>query len=183
MHREFEWSYRLPRSFLEKTDSALVERYKPFIWRFVRKFITRNPWLAPRWLDIRKAAVGLAEEAEKKFKPELGHDFSTYLRHHLKRLHRIYGLDRYQGRRTDRTKARSRFGRGENREIDWSEHLAALRKLRQAPLRPTEKAVLRWMLDPKGRTLTQVAAANGVSKGAASKIRYRLLLKGNKESG
>src|SRR5262245_30465262 len=88
------------RAYLEGTESDLVERYKPFIWRYVRRFITRNPWLSPRWLDVRNTALRLAEEAEKKFKPELGYDFSTYLRHRLKRLHRVYGLDRYQGRRT-----------------------------------------------------------------------------------
>jgi hypothetical protein len=163
------------------TRSALVERYKPFIWRFVRKFLSRNPWLAPKWLDIRMQALRLAEEAEKKFKPELGHDFSTYLRHRLKRLHRLNGLDRYRGRRTDRTIARSKFGRGKDRVIDWSEHLPALRKLRGTPLRPTEKAVLRWMLDRKG-TLTQVAAANGIHKSTASKIQYRLLLRSCRQS-
>jgi hypothetical protein len=61
--------------------------------------------------------------------------------------------------------------------IVWQDHVHMLRSLFAEPLRPIEIAILNWMIDPRGLTLTQIAANNGISKGYASKLRYRLLLK------
>jgi hypothetical protein len=65
--------------------------------------------------------------------------------------------------------------------VNWRQHRPALIELEQnqrQSLRLTEKAVLDWMIAPGARNLKQVAEWIGVSKGYASKIRYRLLLKG-----
>jgi hypothetical protein len=65
-----------------------VKQYEPFIRKRVAEVCKQYPGL--RYEQILFRAVELALAAEKKFKPELGNDFSTYLRHRLKELHRLH---------------------------------------------------------------------------------------------
>jgi len=67
--------------------SGLVKKYEPFIRKHVREFCQCYPGL--RYEIALCWAVELAIAAEAKFKPKLGNDFSTFLRPHLKRLHRL----------------------------------------------------------------------------------------------
>jgi hypothetical protein len=67
--------------------SGRVKQYEPFIRKYVGKFRRNYPRL--RYDDLLSEAVRLAYEAEKSFKPGLGNDFSTFLRGHLKGLHRF----------------------------------------------------------------------------------------------
>ena len=167
--------------------SGLLWQYKPFIlteaWKYSRRY-----WLP---LDVvLDHAVYLAAIAEKKFDPGRGYDFSTFLRWHLRGLHRfcqkevpfvwrsLTSGDR-QPKPTDRYRARLEYG-DERGRISWDEHIPALLDLEQhqrQSLRLVEKAVLDWMIEPGDRTLSQVADWIGVTKGYASKIRYRLLHK------
>ena len=66
--------------------SGLVKQYEPFIKKWCSNFAGRYPHL--EMADILSDAVAIAFEAEKKFKPELGYDFSTLLRYHLLGMHR-----------------------------------------------------------------------------------------------
>ena len=114
-------------------------------------------------------------------------NFSTHLRHRLQRLNRIaqwHITVRYGRPSWRRTKPRSYRQRAINAfnqlPIRWDEHRPALLDLDQSQgnsLRTYEKAILDWMIDPVGRTLTQVAEENEITKGWASKVSYRLLLK------
>ena len=67
--------------------SGLVKQYERFIRKHVREFCAGYPGLqyelALGW------AIERAIAAEAKFKPELGNDFSTFLRPYLRRLHRL----------------------------------------------------------------------------------------------
>jgi len=67
--------------------TGLVKEYEPFIRKRVTMFCKAYP--AVRRQDALIEAVKIAIEAETKFKPELGYDFSTFLRWHLKSLKRI----------------------------------------------------------------------------------------------
>jgi hypothetical protein len=69
------------------SKSGLVKQYEPFIRTEVAEFCKKYPRLNREHILIE--AVRLALDAEKKFKPELGYDFSTLLRHYLKGLHRF----------------------------------------------------------------------------------------------
>ena len=171
--------------------SGLVAQYAPFILNETRKYASRY-WLP--FDDVLDHAVGLAAIAAKKFDAGRGYDFSTFLRHHLKGLHRfckkeyrhnnrgmysLYPFREKEPKPSDRYRARLEYGDDHGR-INWDEHIPALIDLEQhqrQSLRLTEKAVLDWMIEPEGRTLCQVAAWIGVTKGYASKIRYRLLHK------
>jgi hypothetical protein len=68
--------------------SGLVKQYQPFILRGVTKFCRQYPGLSRQEVLFRAVELSLA--AEKAFKPELGYDFSTLLRHRLKELHRLH---------------------------------------------------------------------------------------------
>ena len=149
---------------------------------------SRRYWLP---LDVvLDHAVYLAAIAEQKFDPGRGYDFSTFLRWHLRgpaqvlpkrgsvRL-AVATLGDRQPKPTDRYRARLEYG-DERGRISWDEHIPALLDLEQhqrQSLRLVEKAVLDWMIEPGDRTLSQVADWIGVTKGYASKIRYRLLHK------
>ena len=67
--------------------TGLVKEYEPFIRKWVTTFCKAYP--AVRRGDTLIEAVKIAIEVESKFKPELGHNFSTFLRWHLKGLKRI----------------------------------------------------------------------------------------------
>jgi hypothetical protein len=67
--------------------TGLVREYEPFIRKRVTTFCKAYP--AVRRQDALIEAVKIAVEVEAKFKPELGYDFSTFLRGHLKGLKRI----------------------------------------------------------------------------------------------
>jgi hypothetical protein len=66
--------------------SGLVKQYEPFIRKHVSEFCRRNSQLQRD--GVLFEAVRIAAGAEKRFKPELGYDFSTFLRNHLKSLKR-----------------------------------------------------------------------------------------------
>jgi hypothetical protein len=71
--------------------SGLVKQYEPFIRNEVAEFCKKYTRL--RRDHVLMEAVKLALDAAKKFKPELGYDFSTLLRHYLKGLHRFAEQD------------------------------------------------------------------------------------------
>jgi hypothetical protein len=71
--------------------SGLVKLYEPFIRNEVAEFCKKYTRL--RRDQVLIEAVRLAFDAAKKFKPELGYDFSTLLRHYLKGLHRFAEQD------------------------------------------------------------------------------------------
>jgi DNA-directed RNA polymerase specialized sigma subunit len=66
--------------------SGLTKQYEPFIRQTVTEFCKQYPRANRQ--DLLIEAVRLATVAEAKFEPELGNDFSTFARHHLKGLHR-----------------------------------------------------------------------------------------------
>jgi len=72
--------------------SGLVGQYKPFIRKYVSEFCQRYPQLQRE--GVLFEAVRIAAGVEKRFKRELGYDFSTFLRNHLK------GLERYADKET-----------------------------------------------------------------------------------
>jgi hypothetical protein len=69
--------------------SGLVKQYEPFIRAEVSKFCGQFPWV--RYDDVLIEAVKLADQAAKRFNPDLGNDFSTLLRHYLKKLYAMAG--------------------------------------------------------------------------------------------
>ena len=73
--------------------SGLVKQYEPFIRKHVGEFCKRYPGLQRDGVLLE--AIRIACNTEKRFKPELGHDFSTPLRHALK------GLNRYAKKETE----------------------------------------------------------------------------------
>jgi hypothetical protein len=72
--------------------SGLVKQYEPFIRKEVGEFCKR--WQTLSRDDVLSWAVEIAIGAEARFKPELGYDFSMFLRNHLK------GLSRFAERET-----------------------------------------------------------------------------------
>jgi hypothetical protein len=156
---------------------GLVAQYKPFILKETRKYSQRYK------LPLRHLiheAVSIANGVAEKFDPHRGYDFSTPLRWHLRSLNR-HAQKHYQAVRGRKREPTSRVERAMMYRgmwpIVWQDHVHMLRSLFAEPLRPIEIAILNWMIDPRGLTLTQIAANNGISKGYASKLRYRLLLK------
>lgn len=67
--------------------SGLVKQYEPFIRARVSKFCEQFPWIS--YDDVLIEAVRLAVQAAGHFNPDLGHDFTTLLRHYLKKLYAI----------------------------------------------------------------------------------------------
>jgi DNA-directed RNA polymerase specialized sigma subunit len=94
--------------------SGLVKQYEPFIRKHVGEFCKRYP--EPQRDGVLLEAIRIASNTEKRFKPELGHDFSTPLRHALK------GLRRYAKRETEPDYARwLPEEKRSNREFDEAE--------------------------------------------------------------
>jgi hypothetical protein len=72
---------------------GLVAKYKPFILNRIRPFLENNRHLSRREVIID--AIRITWECSQKFEPELGFDFSTYLRHLLpNRLYDLYGIEK-----------------------------------------------------------------------------------------
>ena len=94
--------------------SGLVKQYEPFIRKHVGEFCKRYPGLQRDGVLLE--AIRIACNTEKRFKPELGHDFSTPLRHALK------GLNRYAKKETEPDYARwLPEEKRSNREFDEAE--------------------------------------------------------------
>lgn len=170
--------------------SGLLAQYKPFILKETRRYSDQY-WLP--FDDVLDHALHLAAIAAKRFNPGLGYDFSTFLRWHLMGLHRFCQKEYRHNNRwvlllphperkpvpTDRYRARLEYG-DERGRINWDEHrptLIDLEQYQQQTLTLIEKAVLDWMIEPGDRTLSEVAAWIGCTKGYASKVRYKLLHK------
>jgi hypothetical protein len=72
---------------------GLAARYKPFILTRIKPFLQNNRHLNRN--EVITDAIRITWEASQKFKQELGHDFSTYLRHLLpNRLYDLYGIEK-----------------------------------------------------------------------------------------
>jgi hypothetical protein len=65
--------------------TGLVKQYEPFIRTWVADFCQQFPWVNHG--DVLVEAVLQADKAAKRFKPELGHDFSTLCGLYLKKLY------------------------------------------------------------------------------------------------
>jgi hypothetical protein len=165
------------REFVDPFEdcSARVAQFKPFILKQVTWY-SRHYKLAHRFLLIE--ALLIAEEAERTFDPSRAKSFATHLGWRLQRLHRIaqrelrsiYGPPKWEKRHrfSDRVQARWDCGKGDDLRIDWDEQKPQLRKLVGLnTLTERERNVLDWMLDARGRTLTEMAAANAMPKGSA----------------
>jgi hypothetical protein len=74
--------------------TGLVKQYEPFIRSYVGEFCRDHPGAI--YEHVLVDAARIAVEFEPKFKPELGHDFSTPLRTWFKRLHRLWEAERHQ---------------------------------------------------------------------------------------
>jgi hypothetical protein len=173
-----------PPSFRDAfPPDGLVAKYKPFILKETLRY-SRHYKLPFRALI--HSALSIALKAERTFDPQRAKDFSTHLRHCLQRLNRIaqsllsarYGRPGWSRIEPSyRQRAVHAFNQC---PIRWDDHRPALLDLDQRQrnsLRTYEKAILDWMIDPGGRTLTQIAEENEITKSWASKVRYRLLLK------
>jgi hypothetical protein len=72
---------------------GLAAKYKPYILNRIKPFLENNPHLNRNEVIID--AIRITWQAGQKFKPELGNDFSTYLRHLLpNRLYDLYGIEK-----------------------------------------------------------------------------------------
>jgi hypothetical protein len=67
--------------------TGLVRKYAPFIRKEVRDYCKMYTYVRPE--EMLAEAIRIAVEVESRFDPNLGNDFSTPLRHHLKGLHRF----------------------------------------------------------------------------------------------
>ena len=67
--------------------TGLVKKYEPFIRNEVRDYCKQYPNV--RYEEMLAEAVKIAVKFEPKFDPNLGNDFSTPLRWHLRELHRF----------------------------------------------------------------------------------------------
>jgi hypothetical protein len=65
--------------------SGLVKQYERFIRKRVSKFCEEFPWVS--YDNALIEAVRLADQAAKRFNPDLGYDFSTFLLPYLKKLY------------------------------------------------------------------------------------------------
>jgi hypothetical protein len=74
--------------------AGLTKQYEPFIRKFVGGFCVEHPGAI--YEHVLVDAVRISMAAEAKFKPELGYDFSTFLRKHLLGLLRLYWNERRQ---------------------------------------------------------------------------------------
>jgi hypothetical protein len=74
--------------------TGLTKQYEPFIRSYVGEFCRDHEGAI--YEHVLVDAVRIAVEFEPKFKPELGHDFSTPLRTWFKRLHRLWEADQHQ---------------------------------------------------------------------------------------
>jgi hypothetical protein len=74
--------------------TGLTKQYEPFIRSYVGEFCRDHEGAI--YEHVLVDAVRIAVEFEPKFKPELGHDFSTPLRTWFKRLHRLWEAERHQ---------------------------------------------------------------------------------------
>jgi hypothetical protein len=74
--------------------TGLTKQYEPFIRKFVGGFCAEHPGAI--YEHVLVDAVRISMGAEAKFKPELGYDFSTFLRKHLLGLLRLYWNERRQ---------------------------------------------------------------------------------------
>ena len=168
-----------PRVFHDAfPPDGLVAQYRPFILKETLKY--SHHYKLPMRLLIHEA-VRIADAVAGKFDPQRGYDFTTPLRWHL------LGLNRYAQKHYRIVRGRDKPRPGNRAEVAmdwrgkwpivWEDHVEGLRSMLAWSVRPIEIAVLNWMIDPRGVTLTQMAATNGISKGYASKLRYRLLLK------
>jgi hypothetical protein len=177
------------RGFIDAFEgcSARVRQFKPYILKQVTWYAYHYK-IQHRILLV--SALKIAKEADRTFDPSKAKSFATHLGWRLQRLHRIaqrhlraiYGPPEDWSdweepiRFSDRAEARWAVGKGDQYRIDWEEQKPHLQKLVGLnTLRERDRIVLNWMLDPKGQTMTEMAAANGIPKGSASRIRYRLL--------
>ena len=72
---------------------GLAAKYKPFILKRIKPFLENNRHLNRN--EVITDAIRLTWECSQKFKPELGFDFSTLLRHWLpNRLYDLYGIEK-----------------------------------------------------------------------------------------
>jgi len=96
--------------------SGLVKQYERFIRKHVREFCAGYPGLqyelALGW------AIERAIAAEAKFKPELGNDFSTFLRPYLRRLHRLAQRETNDCRKSTKPRRREIVVKPRRRESD-----------------------------------------------------------------
>jgi hypothetical protein len=74
--------------------TGLTKQYEPFIRKFVGRFCADHPGAI--YEHVLVDAVRISMRAEAKFKPELGYDFSTFMRKHLLGLLRLYWNERRQ---------------------------------------------------------------------------------------
>jgi hypothetical protein len=74
--------------------TGLTKQYEPFTRKWVGKFCATRPGAI--YEEVLSDAVRISVEAEARFRPELGNDFSTYLRKRLLRLHRLFWDERQQ---------------------------------------------------------------------------------------
>jgi Sigma-70 region 2 len=79
---------------------GLAAAYKPFILKRIKTFLENNRHLDRN--EIITDAIRLTWECSQKFKPELGLDFSTYLRHWLpNRLYDTYRIEKSESVETE----------------------------------------------------------------------------------
>jgi hypothetical protein len=67
--------------------NGLVRKYAPFIRKEVRDYCKQYTYVRPE--EMLAEAIRIVVEFEPKFDPNLGNDFSTPLRWHLRELHRF----------------------------------------------------------------------------------------------
>jgi RNA polymerase sigma factor (sigma-70 family) len=79
---------------------GLAAAYKPFILKRIGPFLQNNRHLNRN--EVITDAIRITWEASQKFKPELGYDFSTYLRHLLpNRLYDLYRIEKSEKLETE----------------------------------------------------------------------------------
>ena len=66
--------------------TGLVKQYELYIRKWVANFCEGNPEVS--YDETLRKAISIAWEVEQRFKPELGYDFTTPLRHALKALYK-----------------------------------------------------------------------------------------------
>src|SRR5262245_51295556 len=107
--------------------TGLVRKYAPFIRSEARYYAKMYPTV--RYEEILAEAIRLAVEFEPRFDPTLGNDFSTPLRHHLKRLHRFgqkefscwqIPISRAERDANDLERKRNGIGGGDPRPVSFS---------------------------------------------------------------
>jgi len=84
-YKPFEANIKSDAAYDPFPKTGLVTDYEPFIGWWVADFCKQFRWVS--YQDALNEAVLRATTAAQRFKPELGYDFSTYLRHYLKKLY------------------------------------------------------------------------------------------------